>query len=96
MKVKEGGVHHNKYNGHCMKQWAKISKATWTSPILGKRSTCQIFFSRASLTKDEVNDEVSNGTSKTLIPFNGMLNLDEVSKSSCKPKGTCNTIFEVG
>jgi hypothetical protein len=25
-----------------------------------------------------------------------MLNLDEVSKSSCKPKGTCNTIFEVG
>jgi hypothetical protein len=30
--------------------------------------------------KDDVNDEVSNGTSKTLIPSNGVLNADEVSK----------------
>ncbi len=94
--VKEGGVHHNKYNGHYMKQWVEISKVTWTSPILKKRLTCQIFFSRASLMKDDVNDEVSNGTSKTLIPFNGVLNSDEVSKSSCKLRGDMLHIFEVG
>jgi hypothetical protein len=46
--------------------------------------------------KDDVNDEVSNGTSKTLIPFNGVLNSDEVSKSSCKLRGDMLHIFEVG
>jgi len=28
MKVENGGVHHKKYNGHCMKQQVKIPKAT--------------------------------------------------------------------
>jgi len=37
--------------------------------------------------KDDLNDEVPNGTPKTLIPFNGVLNWDGVSKSSGKPKG---------
>jgi hypothetical protein len=37
--------------------------------------------------KDDVNDEVSNGTPKYLIPFNGVLNLDEVIKLGSKPEG---------
>jgi hypothetical protein len=57
MKVEEGSVHHNKYNGCCMNQWIKIPKATWTSPIVGKMSTCQMSFNKASLMKDDVNDE---------------------------------------
>jgi hypothetical protein len=28
MKVEEGGVHHNKYDGHCIKQLVRIPKAT--------------------------------------------------------------------
>jgi len=28
MKVGEGGVHRNRYDGHCMKQWVKIPKVT--------------------------------------------------------------------
>jgi hypothetical protein len=28
----------------------------------------------ASLMKDDVNDEVPNGTPKSLIPFNGVVN----------------------
>ncbi len=28
MKVKNGDVHHDKYNDHYMKQWIKIPKAT--------------------------------------------------------------------
>jgi hypothetical protein len=30
--------------------------------------------------KDDLNDEVLNGTPKTLIPFDGVLTWDEVSK----------------
>ncbi len=30
--------------------------------------------------KDDVNDEMPNGTLKTLIPFDGVLNWDGVSK----------------
>jgi hypothetical protein len=30
--------------------------------------------------KNDVKDEVPNGTPKTLIPFDGVLNRDEVSK----------------
>jgi hypothetical protein len=37
MKVEEGSVHHNRYNGCCMNQWIEIPKATWTSPIVGKK-----------------------------------------------------------
>jgi len=40
VKIKEGGVHHKRYNGCCTKQWVRIPKATWTSPILKRRSTC--------------------------------------------------------
>jgi hypothetical protein len=28
IKVEEGGVHHNKNDVHCKKQWVKISKVT--------------------------------------------------------------------
>jgi hypothetical protein len=28
MKVKDGGVHHNKYDGYCMKQQIRIPNAT--------------------------------------------------------------------
>ncbi len=74
MKVEEKDVHHKKYNGHCMKQWIIIPKATWTSPILGRKSTCQTSFNNASLMKDDVNDELPNGNPETLIPFNGVVN----------------------
>jgi hypothetical protein len=35
--------------------------------------------------KDDVKDEVPNGTLNTLIPFDGVLNKDGVSKLSDKP-----------
>jgi len=87
MKVEDGGVHYNKYNGYCMKQWIKIPKVTWTSPILGRRSTCWTSFNKTSFMKDDVKDEVPNETSKTLIPFNGVLNKDGVSKLGNRLKG---------
>ncbi len=37
--------------------------------------------------KDDVNNEVPNGTPKTLIPSNGVINWDGVLKSSIKPNG---------
>jgi hypothetical protein len=37
--------------------------------------------------KDDVKDEVPNETSKTLIPFNGVLNKDGVSKLGNRLKG---------
>ncbi len=37
--------------------------------------------------KDDVNDEVSNGTPKTIIPSNGVVNLDGALKSSNRLKG---------
>ncbi len=43
--------------------------------------------------KDDVNDEMPNGTLKTLIPLNGVVNWDEVLKSSGKPKGDHVTNF---
>jgi len=58
MKVEKGGVHCKRYEDHCRKQWIRILEATWTSPILERRSTCQTSFNRASLMKDDVNDEV--------------------------------------
>ncbi len=36
--------------------------------------------------KDVLNDEVPNGTPKTLIPSNGVLNWDGMSKLGDKPK----------
>jgi hypothetical protein len=43
--------------------------------------------------KDDLNDEVTNGTPKTLIPFDGVINWDRVSKSSGNPKGDHATHF---
>ncbi len=37
--------------------------------------------------KDDVNEEVPNGTPKTLIPFNEMVNWDGVSKLSDRLQG---------
>ncbi len=45
--------------------------------------------------KDDVNDEVSNGTPKILIPFNEVLNSDDVSTSSYKLRRDMLQIFEV-
>jgi len=47
----------------------------------------------ASLMKNNVNDKVPNGTPKTLIPFDGVVNWDRVLKSSNKPKGDHVTNF---
>jgi hypothetical protein len=44
MKVEDGGVHHKRYDGCYTKQRVKIPKAIKTTPILGKRFTCQTFF----------------------------------------------------
>jgi len=43
--------------------------------------------------KDNVNDEVPNGTPKTQIPFDGVVNWDWVLKLSDKPKGDHVTKF---
>jgi hypothetical protein len=37
--------------------------------------------------QDDVKDEIPNGTPKTLIPYDGVLNKDGVSKLGSKPKG---------
>ncbi len=74
MKVENGGVHHKKYDGYCMKQRVKIPKAIWTSPILGKRSICWASSSKAFFMKDDVKVKVPNGTPKILIPLDGVVN----------------------
>jgi hypothetical protein len=42
---------------------------------------------------DDLNDEVLDGTPKILIPFNGVLNWDEVSKLKGKLEGDHATHF---
>ncbi len=85
MKLEHECVHHKRYNGHCTKQWIKIPKATWTLSILRKRFTWQTSSNnKTSLMKDDVNDEVPNGTPKTLIHYDGVANWDGVLKSSSK------------
>jgi hypothetical protein len=74
MKVREGGVEHNKYDGYCVQQWINIPNATWTLLDLGKRSTCWTFFNKIFFMRDDLNDEVPNGTLKILISFDGVLN----------------------
>jgi hypothetical protein len=44
--------------------------------------------------KDNVNDEVPNGNPKILILSNGVLNLDEVTKSGGKNLKNYNTFNE--
>ncbi len=43
--------------------------------------------------KDDLNDEVSNGTPKILVPFDDVLNWDEVSKLKGKLEGDHATHF---
>jgi hypothetical protein len=86
MKVEKGGVHYKKYNGNYTQPWVRISHVTWTSSILRKRSICWTSFKRASLMKDDVNDEVPNWIPKIIIPCSGVLNLDGVIKLSNKLK----------
>ncbi len=43
--------------------------------------------------KDDLNDETPNGTPKTLISFDGVLNQDGVSKLGGKPEGDHTTYF---
>jgi hypothetical protein len=43
--------------------------------------------------KDDLNDEVPNGIPNILIPFDGVLNLDGVSKLNNNPKGNYVTHF---
>ncbi len=43
--------------------------------------------------KNDVEDEVSNGTPNTLIPSNGVLNMDGVSKLSNRVEGDHVTHF---
>jgi hypothetical protein len=62
MKVKEGSMYCKIYDGCYTKQWIRILKAIWTSPILKRRFTCQTSFIKTFLTKDCVNDEVPSGT----------------------------------
>jgi hypothetical protein len=43
--------------------------------------------------KDDMNDKMFHGTSKTLIPFNGVLNWDGVLKLGGRLKGDHATHF---
>ncbi len=44
--------------------------------------------------KDDVNDELHDGTPKIIILSDGVLNWNKVSKSSNKPKGDHATHFK--
>jgi len=58
-----------------------------------KRFTWWISSSRAFFMKDDVNDEVPNGTFNTLIPLDKVINLNGVLKSHGKSKGDHATHF---
>jgi hypothetical protein len=85
VKVENEGMHHKKYNGHCMKQQIRVQKTTWTSPILRKRFTCRTSFKKASLMKDDVKIKMPNKTLKIIMPSNKVVNLDRVLNSSGWP-----------
>ncbi len=85
--MKNGGVHSKKYDGRYIKQWIRIPKVPWTSPILGKRSTCRTSFNNTSLMKYDVKVKVPNGTLKILIPSDGVANWDGVLKYGHRPEG---------
>jgi hypothetical protein len=82
LKVEDGSVHRKKYNGRCMKQQVRIPKATWTSPILRKRSTCRTSFCKVFFMKYDVKVMMFNRTFMTLILSNGVVNWDGVLKSN--------------
>ncbi len=54
MKVGEGSVQPNIYDGCYTQQGVKIPKGTWTSPNLRKMLTCQTSFYKVSLIKDDL------------------------------------------
>jgi hypothetical protein len=60
--------------GVAWNQRVRIPKATWTSPILGRRYTRQTFSCVAFFMKDNVKVKVPNKTPKTLIPLDGVVN----------------------
>ncbi len=94
VKVEDWGVHHKIYHGCCTKQRVKIPKATWTSPILRRRSTCQTSSNMASLMKDDMKVKMPNGTPKTLIPSNGVVNWEGVLKYGGRLEGDYATHFK--
>jgi hypothetical protein len=81
MKMEEDCVHHKRYDGHCTKQWVKISKPTWTSPILKTRFTWQTSFSKASLMKD-VNHYEKKDVLQLALQLNFWITKD-----------TCNSLY---
>jgi len=52
-----------------------------------EKSTCRTSSNKTSLMKDDVKDEVPNGTPKVLNPSDGVLNKDGVSKLNDKLEG---------
>jgi len=68
-------------------------KATLTSPILRRRSTCRASSCKASLMKDDMKIKVPNGTPTTLIPLDGVVNWDRVLKFSGRLEGDHTTHF---
>jgi hypothetical protein len=93
VKVEDGGVHCNRYDGRCTKQRGRIPKATWTSPILGKWFTCWTSFINTFLMRDNAKVKVFTGILEILIPSNGLVNWDGVLKSGGRPKGDHATHF---
>jgi len=93
MKVEVGDAHRKRYDGCCMKQRIKIPKATWTSLILRKRFTCWAFFYKTFFMKYDVKVKVPNGTPKTLIHLDGVVNWDGVLKSDGNPDDDHATHF---
>lgn len=92
-KVERGNVHCNKYDGCYMKQWVIIPKATWTSPNKQKRLTCRTSFNKAFFMKDDLNDEMPNGTLKTLIPSDGVKSWNGMLKLGNRPRENHVTHF---
>jgi hypothetical protein len=59
-------------------------------------STCQTSFSKVFFMKDDLNDELPNGTPKILILFNGVLNWNGCQRWAASLRGTMLHIYEVG
>jgi len=50
-----GGMHWIKYDKHCVKHLISILKVAYTSPILGSKSKCLMFYSKTFSMKVEMN-----------------------------------------
>ncbi len=93
MKVGEGGVQCNRYNGRCINNELEFQRLFEHCLVQGEREHAKHFFIKLSFMKDDLNDEMPNGTPKILIPYDGVLNQDGVSKSGDKPKEDYVTHF---